>query len=212
MQETTTERFAGLVLISGGLIGVLVMVFHPTGHDLRGDDIAAAALRNRIVHGAAIGLMGWWFVGLLGLRRAVAGRNWSTVAIVAQAIGLIGAIAAGVASGLVSSELFERLAAADDGDRTAVRDQLRLTHMWNQAFANVYVCGFSVGMLAWAVDLGRHGRSARFAARFGAVAGALVLLAQFSGHLSLGVHGFGAVVLVHTVWMIWSGVLLARKR
>ena len=41
--------------------------------------------------------------------------------------------------------------------------------------------------------------------------GGVALVALLSGHLRLDVHGFGIVVLLQAVWLIWIGVLLGRR-
>ena len=45
----------------------------------------------------------------------------------------------------------------------------------------------------------------------GVFVGAGILLAVLSGHLRLGVHGFGIVVLAQSAWLIWVGGLLCRE-
>jgi hypothetical protein len=44
----------------------------------------------------------------------------------------------------------------------------------------------------------------------GLVVGAAAALATLAG-LQMDIHGFGAIVLGHGVWMIWTGVRLAQR-
>jgi len=47
-------------------------------------------------------------------------------------------------------------------------------------------------------------------ANYGCVLGPATLALVLSGHLSLGVHGFGMIVLRQTIWFVIAGVLLWR--
>lgn len=60
----------------------------------------------------------------------------------------------------------------------------------------------------WSMEIVRTGQLRRSAGILGCAVAALALLALFSGHLRLDVHGFGAVVLAQATWLIVVGLEL----
>lgn len=237
MQVLKQERVAGIALIVAVLMGLAVMGFHPTGHDLTPHDhgqheaaadmdgerqglqedsprhaqLEHAALLNRLVHGFGLVALGVIFLGLLSLRRSLGGGDWAVLALAAQAIAALAGMMAALASGFVSTPLFEALAWSTEADEARqLLAEIRYTHRWNQAFAKLYGIAFSIGLLAWTAELRRCAGSARLAGGFGAALGLTTLAALLSDHLTLGVHGFGLLFASQGIWIAWIGALMIR--
>lgn len=204
---------SGILLIVGALAGMLVMSLHPTAHDLlEPGGFARQAHLNAMVHGLALAAVPALFLGLLGLTRRLAWPELGVAALVAYGFGGVAVATAAVASGFVATEVIERMLAAEAGSRDIHRALLAYTGIVNQAFAKVHVVATSVALLLWSAAILKTRLMPRIVGHAGAVVGGAVLLAFFGGHLRLNVHGFGIVVALQAVWLIWVGVLLCRSR
>jgi hypothetical protein len=80
----------------------------------------------------------------------------------------------------------------------------------NQAYAKVLVAASSVAIGIWSMEIVRTRLMRRAAGILGCIVAAVTLLILFSGHLTLDVHGFGAVVLGQAIWLIMVGLELRR--
>ena len=206
------DRESGVLLIVGALAILLVAASHPSGHD-----IATAADPRRIVrlnaavHGGAIGAIALLIAGTLGLHRWLDRTTISAAALTLFALSGAAAMCAAVASGFVAPEILARMRGAADSSSL----ELLGWYTWrvNQGFARVQVAASAAAILLWSVALVRlsHG-AARAAGTFGALAAGAVLGVLLSGRLPLDVHGFGAVMLVESAWLVWVGVLVVRRR
>jgi hypothetical protein len=71
--------------------------------------------------------------------------------------------------------------------------------------------GSSVAVLFWSLAMLRGAVLSRGIAVYGYVLGPLSILALASGHLQLGVHGFGLIVICQAIWFIPVGASLSRR-
>src|SRR5919202_509491 len=111
------------------------------------------------------------------------------------------ALVAGAASGLVGPSVVRGLAGADEAERAVMMDGLHYTGLLNQAFAKIFVMFSGVAILLWSAAMLAGRELARALAVYGLVLGALLVLGILTGHLRLGIHGFGFVVLGESVWL-----------
>lgn len=203
------ERPGGLLLIIAPVLTVLIMVMHPTGQDLA-ENFEHGALVNRLVHGTALLAVPLIFMGLLALSRRLDHPDSAVAGLVAYGVAVVAWMLAGVASGFVQTELFGEMRESGGAEAEMLHVLSHFTFAYNQAFAAVGVLASSmaIGLLSLAI---LHTRRLPVPlAWFGMIAAVGLLLAQSSGHLVLDIHGFGLVVLVQTVWLVWSGVNLLR--
>ncbi len=203
----------GILLIAGSLAGMLVMALHPTSHDLlTAQEFARPARLNMIVHGLAIASVPVLFLGLLAVSRRLGWSDLTVAASVAYGFGGVAVLVAAVASGFVATGVFERMLEAEGETRALYHALAGYTGLINQGFAKVSVVATSSAILLWSWAILQSHRLPRAAGVAGALIGGLVVLAVLSGHLRLGLHGFGLVVVAQSVWMIWLGVVLLRGR
>ena len=80
--------------------------------------------------------------------------------------------------------------------------QFHYTGSLNQAFAKIDVCLPTSALLFWSVAMRDTGGVPHALSRFGIIAGAVQLIAIASGKLPINVHGFGAVILVQSIWAL----------
>jgi len=129
---------------------------------------------------------------------------------VAFGFGGVAVMTAAVASGFVATGLTRQILADEGGSRDVYHALLAYTGLVNQGFAKVNVVSWAVAILLWSAAIWRSRRMERAAGIVGAVVGGGILIAFFSGHLRLNVHGFGIVTFAQSGWLIWIGILLCR--
>lgn len=200
------DRSAALALSAGSLAGLVTMALHPTGHDvIENATLGLANIRSIAVHWLAIVAQPAVLAGALGLTlRLRTRRDLAVGAYVFFAVASIAVIVAAIASGLLGSEVVDGLDEVDAATRALMLRELRYTGEINEVFAAVYVVLSGIAILLWssAIILGRE--LSRALGAFGVTLSLLLIAGVLSGHLQLGIHGFGAVVLGEGVWMTWA--------
>jgi len=202
---------AGTMLIVGALLGVVVMALHPTGHGLAEDFQRQAALGS-IVHGVAIAGIPVTFLGLLGLWRRLGGTRLATAGLVAYAWAGVAVLSAAVMSGFVSATLLGRsLQAGDESAKTLTHALADLSYQMNQGYAKVFFVASCVALLLFSAGILATRRLAPAAGSAGLVIAALLLVLFGVGHLTMDVHGFGAMTVAQSLWFVAVGALLCRE-
>lgn len=207
------QRLGGSALIAGAIGMIVTMTVHPSGADL----LVPGQLQRMTywtagAHALGIASMCLSFLGSLALAKHLSGPGRLALAgLVAYGLALAaGAIAASV-SGFVAPSLMAEIASAADGDANLWRTLLDYNHRLNQAAARVLVVASSAAIVLWSAAIVRSGRLPRGVGVFGWVMAPAVTLALLSGHLQLGIHGFGLVVLAQSIWFVLVGALLFRS-
>lgn len=199
---------AGAMLIGGALLGVVVMALHPTGRGLS-EDFALQARLGAIVHGVAIASIPVVFLGLLGLWRRLGGTRLATAGLVAYAWSGVAVLSAAVLSGFVSIPLIGRSRGAeDDAVRTLYHALADMSYQMNQGYAKVFFVASCAAVLLFSAAILATRRLAAAAGTAGVVIAALLLVLFGVGHLTMDVHGFGAMTLAQSLWFVAVGALL----
>jgi len=196
------------MLIAGPLAFLVVMFLHPTGHALMSEQGGRLARMNSFVHGLAIAATPVVFLGLLGLARRLGSSHLTKAALVACGFGSVAVMSAAVGGGFVATGVIEEIVAADGSP--IPHALLEYTHLWNQAFATIFAVAYSAGILLFSAAILKSARMGRAGAVYGFVVGLAVMLALLSGHIAMDIHGFGAITLAQSSWLIWMGVGLCR--
>lgn len=197
------EALGGWAMIAGAVMGLVTMGFHPTGG---GHAALARAVHALAITAAPIAFYGGWVL----TRRLSAAGALSELALAFYGLSAVATLLATVASGFLASDLFAQVAATQGEARAAAAAVLHYNGASNQAFAKVLVGASSVAIGLWSMEIVRTGLMRRAAGILGCAVAVVTLLALFSGHLTLDVHGFGAVVLLQAVWLIMVGSELRR--
>jgi hypothetical protein len=197
------ERLGGWAMIAGAVMGLVTMAFHPTGG---GDLTLALAVHALAIAGAPVVFYGGWV-----LTRLLSTEGpLSELALAFYGLSAVATLLAAAASGLLAPDLIARAAELQGEARATADALLHYNHALNQAFAKVLVASSSVAIGLWSMEIVRTRLLRRPLGILGCVVAVLTLLALFSGHLRLNVHGFGAVVLAQAVWLILVGAELRR--
>lgn len=209
----TTDRSAALALIAGSLAGLVVMALHPTGGDVSREAAAGGSmLLVQGVHWLAIVAQPLILAGTLAVTGRLHVRRATAVgAFIFFAVASFAVLLAGAASGLVSPGVLRGM--HDTGDASAMTSMenfLHYTFLLNQAFARIYVVlgAIAIALWSWAILGARE--LPRGLAIYGLLLGAALVAGLTSGHLTLGIHGFGLVVLGQSGWMIWAAIAMWR--
>ena len=212
MIQDTRNRSAGIAIVVASLAGLVTMALHPNGADAIGN--ATTGGHNVLaiaVHALAIAAIPVLVSGMLVLTVRLARiSDVAWVAFVTYAIAAVSILVAATASGLISPALLANYETADEPTRAIIRSQLHFAGEINQAFAKVFVMLSAAAIALWSLVMRR---SAEFGVRLvtlGFVIAALLSVGVASGHLTLNVHGFGAVAVAEAIWMCWSALTLMR--
>lgn len=204
------NRFDSLALIGGAIATLITMAFHPTGQDLLAD-FAHVVRVNRAVH--ALGIAGAIATtyGLWGLTRLLQERRALTdVALVLYGFGAVAVMFAAMASGFIGTDLAAIVLDGGDAARAAYEPVFDYNWLLNQAATRVFVVVSSLAIVCWSVAMWSERAFGRGLSLAGVVIGVAAIVATVSG-LRMDIHGFGAIVLGHSGWLIWTGVRLWRR-
>lgn len=195
----TNERAGAIALIAGTIAMLGVMALHPSGIHA-GPDASMALRVGLIVHAVAIATTPLLTFGFFTLSRHIGfDRPLSALAFVFFAFGAVAVMLAAAMSGLVATRLIEA---------GANHDLLQLEWYLNQAFATIHVAMFSVSFVLYALAWPHKGALGAALQIAGFAVGLGVLAWLFSGTLTLNVHGMGAVMLAHGLWIVLAGLAL----
>lgn len=200
------ETLGGRSLILGSAMMLATMALHPTGADIaRAPE--SQGLLNLVVHSLALAALPLLLYGAIALTRrlAVAGAA-PELALVSFGLAMVATLLAGTASGFLAPPLIEQAASG----QSVARALLHYNGSMNQAFARIDMAASSAAIAIWSVEIVRTRALARGTGIFGLFVGGVVLAALFSGHLTLNVHGMGAVVLLQAAWFVTGGLELVR--
>ena len=208
----TTDRSAALALVAGSLAGLVVMALHPTGGEVSREASAGGGMvLVQAVHWLAIVAQPLLLAGTLAITMSLrARRDAAVAAYIFFAVGSVAILIAAAASGLVSPAVLGGMHDTDSSGTMSMENALHYTFLLNQAFARIYVVlgALAIVLWSWAILGGRE--LPRALAVYGLVLGAVLVMGLASGHLTLGIHGFGLVILGQSVWMIWAAAALWR--
>jgi hypothetical protein len=202
------DKAAGVALIAGPLAGLVTMAFHPTGHALVAD-FSRVAIINRTVHGLAIAGTIITTYGLLRLTRQFVRDALTDAAFVSYAFGAIAVMIAAVASGFVATDLAAQVLAGGPEARDLYEPARDFGWALNQATTRVFVVAASIGIGLWSLAMWREDGWGRGLAVTGVVIAAAAVIATLAG-MPMDIHGFGAVVLGHGTWLVWTGSRMIR--
>lgn len=190
------------------------MSLHPTGHDLFApEQLEPMARMTMFVHVLALGWMPTLFMGAWGLSRQLKSPGrLSIVALVMYGFGMVAAMIAAAVSAFIFLNLARQIATGTP----AAGDAARILFNYNveivQAFTRVLVLMSSVAIVLWSISVVKIRQLGTSLGIYGCILGPVTVIAVFSGHLKLGVHGFGMIVLCQAIWYIAIGVGLWRHQ
>jgi len=208
----TTNSKASLALIIGTLAGLVTMSVHPTGRELAADLAGGGhGVLNIVAHSVALLAQPLILMGLLVLTlRLTAQRDIAIAAYILFAWASVAIMLAATASGLIATSVLAADVQRQHVTPGAAISALQYTGLLNRAFAKVYVAFSSLAIVLWSVAMLRTGHVWRGLGTYGVVGGLAMLAGIMSGHLGVGIHGFGAVVLSQGIWLVWTAALLRR--
>lgn len=208
----TTDRSAALALVAGSLAGLVVMALHPTGGEVSRDAAGGGAMvLVQAVHWLGIVAQPLLLAGTLVITmRLYVRRDVAVAAYIFFALASVAILIAAAASGLVSPGVLGGMHDSGAGSAMSMENALHYTFLLNQAFARIYVVlgAIAIALWSWAMLKGRE--LPRALAVYGLVLGAVLVIGLASGHLTLGIHGFGLVILGQSGWMTWAAGALWR--
>lgn len=207
----TDNRLGGIALIIGAVAGAVTMAVHPVlpNRPITPAEVEQLATAAVLAHAIGIGGIPFLFLGGLALTKLL--DSPSRLAITALAIysvGLVAVLIAPALSGLVAPEVLRKI--ADEGSASEQwRVLLRYNYMLNQAFDRIFVVASGAAIGLWSLQIVRSRALPRATGFFG-LALAAAILAAVAGGLRMNAHGFGLIVFGEGLWLVLTGISLAR--
>ncbi len=209
----TDNRLSGLALIVGSVGVIITMGLHPTGH-IAAVDIQPMIRKLIMVHALGLACLPVLFLGAWGFCRQLSAQaRLAAIGLVLYAFALLAVMNAAVADGLIAPSVLRQIVASA-GAPSAIDSWRMIQHYnfyANQAYAQVFVAASSIAIIVWSAALLRATSRFRGLGIYGCIIGPLILLALFSGHLTLDAHGFGVIVLLQSIWFGAAGIFLLRS-
>jgi hypothetical protein len=214
VQRMTDNRMSGLALILGSAGSIITMALHPTGHDLAVPGQLAPVTHMIVaVHALALICLPVMFLGAWGLSRSLAAPNrLSMMALVFYGFATVAVMNAAAVSGFMSPYIAEQMAKPDSAMHDMWHAMFHYNGQLNQAFAMVFVVAVSVAIVLWSSAILKSKQFAASVGIYGCLLGPVTIVAVLSGHVTLGVHGFGMIVLCQAIWYVFVGVTLMRMK
>jgi hypothetical protein len=213
MNKLPRDPYDAALLLTSAALTVLLMAFHPTGHELlEAGPRSAEPQVNPWVHGIAILALSLLLTGLLGLVRRLETPRLGLAAAVAYGVGTMAFLLAATASGWVTPRALARLAEASGSSRELYAALAGQAAELNQATAKIGTVATSAAIALLGLALLGRGRFARGLGIVGIGLGLATALAVVTGQLRLDVHGFGLVVVGQSAWWAGLGVALLGRR
>ena len=212
----STGRPAGIILGLGSIIMLLFMALHPVVHAHDPGGLVAEMARieaiNAVVHGTLLGNQGLILLGLLGFaERLGLRRTLVRAGLIAAAMGTIALSGAALLNGFILPGLVAGHAGGG-GSFEALPPLLMLAHQTSVALIYVGIPAMSAAVLAWSLVLMRRGGASSAIGGAGVICALLPVIALATGHLPINVHGFGAFVLVQSIWYLAIALQMVRGR
>jgi hypothetical protein len=210
LSHMTDDRKGALALITSATGGVITMILHPSGHELLAPgQFAHVAFLNGVVHALAVASSPVAFVGALALwRRLESPSRLALAALVVYGFALMAVTSAAAVSGFVAPGVAREILEAGPQEVAVWRALLQYSGQLNQAFALIFVLASCTAIVLWSAAIIGERALARGLGAYGVVLGPVLMIAVLSGHLRLGVHGFGIVIFSQSIWFMTAGILL----
>jgi hypothetical protein len=208
------NRLGGIALIVGAVSGMITMSLHPVAgaHPITPAQFEKLATLMIGVHVLAIAGVPFSFLGALALMRRLDSPGRLAIAgLVIYSLGLVAVMIAPAMSGLVGTEILRHIVARA-ADSEQWRTLMAYNFLINQAFAKIFVVASCSAVALWSLTIVKSRVLPVAIGIYGLLLGPVVVIALFSGALSLDVHGFGLVVFSQAIWFIVAGILLLRSK
>ena len=212
VQRMTDNRMSGLALILGSAGAIITMALHPTGHDLQVPGQLTPVMHMVVaVHALALICLPIMFLGAWGLSRRLAAPNRiSMMALVFYGFATVAVMNAAAVSGFMSGYIAEQMAKPDSAMHEMWHAMFHYNGQLNQAFAMLYVVAASVAILLWSAAMLKQKNFSTSAGIYGCILCPVTIVAVMSGRVTLGVHGFGMIVLCEAILVGVCQVMLMR--
>jgi hypothetical protein len=214
VQRMTDNRMSGLALILGSVGSIITMGLHPTGHDLQAPGQLTPVMHMIVaVHALALICLPIMFLGAWGLSRSLAAPNrLAMMALVFYGFASVAIMNAAAISGFLSPYIAQQMDKPDQAMHDMWHAIFHYNGQLNQAFAMVFVVAVSVAILLWSIAIVKSKKFATSLGIYGCALAPVTIVAVVSGHVTLGVHGFGMIVLCEAIWYLFVGATLMRMK
>lgn len=218
-EPTAAAHPYALLLLIAALLEAIFMAMHPTAHAQSIPDlvveIAQGATYNRAIHGTLMLLSLAIFLGLHGLTDILGPRNLLVRAgLIAYAAGFIALLGAAITNGFVLPGIIPANAATLIAGDPALAERLRplmaLIRVANESLAQAGVIAISLAVILWSTHMLRAVPAFKLIGASGLIISLLITTALLAGYLPMNFHGFGAFILLQTLWNIAVAIRMLK--
>lgn len=207
--ESSFEKKAGLSLVLFTVLMVFTMVLHPVG----GNFEYLLKIKKMIIMAHAIALVSLplALVGFWGLTRKLGTSDFFSISAFAiVSFGLVAAMMAATANGLVLPAFIQRYANASPDEVESLKPFLRYNFSVNEAFDCIYTCAFCLAILFWSISIIINKKVRVWIGYAGIIISVLAACIFISGIASANLEGFRIFVSLILLWIFLIGVLLIK--
>lgn len=209
--NTNLQKQAGIALIAFTILLVLTMVLHPVGGSVERLIRISGLIIG--VHALAIFSLPFGGLGFWGLTRQLGReRLLPLLGFIMACFGLIAAMLAASANGLIMPFFLQRYKDAEPAVIDSIQPVLRYSFMINLAFDYVYTIAFSLAIGCWSVSILRTRLLSVWLGWLGLAQMAAAVVTLASGVAVNHLMGFRLFVMTMVVWLVFVGVDLYRRR
>jgi hypothetical protein len=210
-------RSAGVAIALASVLSVAFMAHHPTVHAHKPSEFVAEmtlqAAADRVVHGFLIALMGILLYGFTCLASRLGMNSFCVRAgLIAYVVGIIAVIPAALVDGFIIPDFASRYQSRPAEDLQTMQHILTLCGVAIRVCSRAWVVAVSTAVILWSTAFVHRSGLLRAVGIFGWIAGALPLIALFSGYLPMNVHGVLAFIFCQGTWNLAVARLLIRNR
>jgi hypothetical protein len=205
------ERQAGMSLIIFTILLVFTIVLHPAGGSIQ--HLIRISTIIVVTHSVAILSLPLGCIGFLGLTRKIGIDHFGSVlGFVLICFGLVAALLAATANGLILPLFLEHYKEATPDTMAALDPILRYGFTVNLAFDYIYTGAFCLAILCWSIAILMTKKLAAWIGWLGIFISVVTVIIFISGVAVNNLQGlriFGTCVIT---WILLTGIVLYRQK
>ena len=204
------EKNAGLSLIIFTILLVFTMVLHPAGGSM--EHLMKITRVIAITHAIAILSLPFGWAGFWGLTKKLGTGNFlSVLAFAFVSLGLIAALMAAAANGLVLPIFLGHNRNASPEIIESFRPVLHYGFAINHAFDYVYTGAFCLAILFWSIAILRSKKLALWIGWTGIAVAAAIAIVFIAGVTVNNLHGLRIFIIAIILWILAVGSAMFKS-
>jgi hypothetical protein len=209
--KNTLDRKAGISLITFTLLLVFTLALHPAGGSIQ--HLIHISGMIIITHSIAILALPFGWIGCWGLTRKIGMDHFGSIlALSILTLGLVAALIAAAANGLVLPIFLQHYKDASPETQTAIGPILGYNFSVNHAFDYIYTGAFCLSIFCWSVAILRNRVLAGWIGWTGIALSVFTAAIFIAGTAVNSLHGFRIFAACIALWFLLMGIVLYGRK